>query len=132
MSNVITWALTRSFKIESLSVVFPVARVHTERILQVFGNIDDFFTEKEDAFHVANIDPKVKLLMALKCLAYGVLPSAFQDYFQISETSGQKCIKKMTAATANDPGLRHPYLRPLNRIDARRVVQIRCRDDRES
>ncbi len=67
---------------------------------------------------------KKTLLMALKCLAYGILPSAFQDYFQISETSVQKCIKKVTAAVAKDPELRQAYLCPLNCIDARGVVQI--------
>lgn len=61
--------------------------------------------------------------MALKCLAYGVSPSAFQDYFQMSESTGQKCVKRLTAAIAHDPELKHDYLRPLKRDNAKHVVQ---------
>lgn len=42
-----------------------------------------------------NIDPLVKVLMALKLLvAYGCSPSAFQDYFQMSEGMARICLLK--------------------------------------
>ncbi len=41
--------------------------------------------------------PKVKLLMALKILAYGVAPAAFQAYFQMGITSAHVCLKSFAS-----------------------------------
>jgi hypothetical protein len=35
----------------------------------------------------------VKILIALKYLAYGVSVNAFRDYFQLGESTAMKCMK---------------------------------------
>jgi hypothetical protein len=47
-----------------------------------------------DAVGRCCICPKVRVLMGLKMLAYGVSASAFVDYFQMSIITGQLCFKK--------------------------------------
>jgi hypothetical protein len=39
----------------------------------------------EDAFQRVSICPKVELLLALKCLAFGVSPSGFQDLWVVQQ-----------------------------------------------
>ena len=117
------WGPNPIFSDRQFERFFRVSRAHAEQILQVCARADPFFTQQEDACRTSGIDPKVKVLIALKCLAYGVSSSAFQDYFQMSESTGQKCIKRFTMAIAQDQDLKAHYLRPLNRVDARRVVQ---------
>jgi hypothetical protein len=117
------WGNNPIFSDRQFERFFRVSRAHAERILQVCARADPFFTQQEDACRTVGIDPKVKVLMALKCLAYGVSSSTFQDYFQMSESTGQKCIKRFTMAIAQDQEFKDHYLRPLNRVDARRVVQ---------
>jgi hypothetical protein len=75
--------------------VFRVTRSVADCLLAAAAQHDPFFTERTDATFRRVICPKVKLLMALKQLAYGVSPSAFRDYFQMGETTGRACFKNL-------------------------------------
>jgi flagellar biosynthesis protein FliQ len=55
--------------------------------LEECGRSNLFFRDTVDASKRRSICIKLKLLMSLKCLAFGVSPSCFQDYFQMGELS---------------------------------------------
>jgi hypothetical protein len=85
---------------------------------------DTFFTKKPDALGNPGICPKVKLLMGLKCIAYGVSRSAFQDYFQMGKTTGMDCLKKLARCVSSSEELRSIFLHSMTRADARRVSTL--------
>jgi hypothetical protein len=68
-----------------------------------------------------SIYPEVKVLMALKVLAFGVSPSAFMDYFQMSDTTGRRCLKIFCRIIGHHPQLRQKYLREMSKADAMTV-----------
>lgn len=104
--------------------VFRVTRQITERVIQIVGNATGFFRRsKNKVTGEPGIYPEVKVLMAMKQLAYGVSPSAFMDYFQMSDTYGRMCLKELCKVVANSE-LRDIYLRQMTRSDARKVSNI--------
>jgi hypothetical protein len=108
--------------------IFRITRTIAERLLCICGNSDDFFTQKVDACGAPGICPKVKLLMGIKCLAYGVSPAAFQDYFQMGETTARSCVKTFTSILSQSQELSDVYLRKMTRLDARRISSLHeCR-----
>jgi len=62
--------------------------------------------------------------MALKLLAYGVSPSAFIDYFQMSLSTARLCLKKLCLVVANDEGLRQDFYRTMTRSDAMKLSDM--------
>jgi Plant transposon protein len=109
--------------------VFRVSRSIAEQLIQVCGATHSFFTLKtnkvtgEQCMH-----PEVKVLMALKVLAYGVSPSAFMDYFQMSDTTGRKCLKDFCSIIGNHPLLRQKYLREASKSDAMNVSAMHAEE----
>jgi hypothetical protein len=71
------------------------------------------------------ICPKVRLLMALKILAYGVSPTAFQGYFQMGIMTAHACPKKFCKITSNNDHLKGIYCPRISRADARRLSNMR-------
>jgi hypothetical protein len=59
-----------------------------------------FFTDTKVATNRTTIGPMVKILLALKMLDYGCSPTAFQDYFQMGEGTGRKCLTNMAKIVA--------------------------------
>jgi hypothetical protein len=53
-----------------------------------------------DATGRSKIFTKVKVLMGIKLLAYGVSTSAFVDYFQMDVTTGWLCFQKLCKCIA--------------------------------
>ena len=105
--------------------VFRVTKGRADMLLSVCANSDPFFTQKKDAVTKKDgICPKVKILMALKLLAYGCSPSAFQDYFQMGESTANKCLKYFTDIISSDYSINNNYLRQMNREDAKRTSQL--------
>jgi hypothetical protein len=117
------WGPNPIFRDRQFERVFRITRAYADRILQVAANTDPFFTEVPDVCGKF-ICPKVKILMALKCLAYGVSPSAFQDYFQMGETTGRECVKRLARVVANDPTFQQDFRRSMNRSDARKLSAL--------
>jgi hypothetical protein len=67
---------------------------------------------------------KVKLLMALKILGYGVAPPTFQDYFQMGITTANVGLKKFCMITSNGDHLKGIYHHQMSYADSRRLSNI--------
>jgi len=108
--------------------VFRVTRQIAQMILDHCCQTDEFFHDKPDALGRPGICPKVKILMALKILAYGCSPSAFQDYFQMGVSTACLCLLKMCRALASNTDLHVIYMRDMWRSDAARVSAAHCQE----
>jgi Plant transposon protein len=104
--------------------IFRITKSMAQQILNVCARTDPFFTDTQDATNRWNIGPMVKVLLGLKMLAYGCSPTAFQDYFQMGEATGRKCLTKMTKIVANDDELKAIYQRKMTRADAICVSEL--------
>jgi Plant transposon protein len=105
--------------------VFRVSRGIAETLMQICGTTHSFFTSSTNKVTGEPcIYPESKILMALKLLAYGVSPSAFMDYFQMSDQTGRKSLKLFCRIVANNPQLRQNYLRMMTKSDAMRVSHM--------
>ena len=62
--------------------------------------------------------------MALKLVAYGCSPSAFMDYFQMSESTARQCILKFCRIISSHDELHSVYARKMMRSDARRLSAL--------
>ncbi len=69
---------------------------------RVFRLLTTFSRESIDCMGKVCICPKVKMLMVLKILAYGVFPTAFQDNFQMGITIALTCLKIFCKITSNN------------------------------
>ena len=103
---------------------FRITKSHVEDIVSILAKYDTYWTETYDAIGRASISPYVKFLCAQKKLCYGVSFSAFQDYFQMGESSAREAVSKLTRGIVNCPEINEVYLRPMSRADARRVVAM--------
>jgi Plant transposon protein len=102
--------------------MFRVTKTVAEEML---ADKMSFFRETvHNVTQIPNIDPKAKLLVALKTLAFGVSAIAFVDYFQIGETMVHYCLKYFCQCIRADAQLQQRFMRPMNREDARRVSQM--------
>jgi hypothetical protein len=102
--------------------MFRVTKTIAEEMLAVSANTMSFFREMvHNVMQTPNIDPKAKLLVALKTLAFGVSAIAFTDYFQMGETTAQNCLKYFCQCIRANAQLQQRFMRPMNREDARRV-----------
>jgi hypothetical protein len=109
--------------------VFRVSRSIVEQLIQICGSTHSFFTLTTNKITgEKSIHPEVKVLMALKVLAYGVSPSAFMDYFQMSDTTGRKALKVFCSIVGNHPLLRQKYLREVSKSDAMRVSAMHAKE----
>jgi hypothetical protein len=104
--------------------VFRITRTVADRILQVAATSDRFFTEQYDATKKRMICPKVKLLMGLQLLASGVSPASYQHYYQMGESTGLMCMKKLARILSTADELTSIFLRSMSRADAKSVSQI--------
>jgi hypothetical protein len=101
--------------------IHRVTKHMTQNILNVCAITDPFFTSQQDVSGRYNIDPLVKVLMAFKLVAYGCSPSAFQDNFQMSETTARSCLLKFCRIVSQDESLQSVFARKMTRADARRI-----------
>jgi hypothetical protein len=76
--------------------VFRITRTMYESVRHICCQADSFFRAGLDCTKRMAIDVDVKILCGLKLLAYGVSGSAFQDYFQIGETTALLCCEKVS------------------------------------
>lgn len=104
---------------------FRVTKAIAEEMLLVCGNHMVYFTETvHNITKQPNIDPKAKLLIALKTLAYGVSPTAFLDYFQMGDTTACECLIKFCQCIRADANLQQRFMRPMSREDAKKVCYL--------
>jgi Plant transposon protein len=55
--------------------------------------------------------------MTLKCFAFGVSPSAFQDYFQMGCTTGRECIRSFCSIILQNVKIKRENLCMMNCSD---------------
>jgi hypothetical protein len=77
----------------------------TEQIMLVCARSDSFFTEIEDVSGRYGISPMAKILVVLKQVAFGCSPSAFLEYFQMSEGTAQQLLLKVCHIVSSDEEL---------------------------
>lgn len=104
--------------------IFRITRPIFQRLWEIAANADPFFTHRPNPITMRGIYPEVKILMALKQLAFGVSPIAFCDYFQMGETAGRDCLKKLCHVIAHSDELRGKYLRTMSKSDAVKVSMM--------
>lgn len=104
--------------------IFRVTTGRAEHIISSLSKYDTFWTQTYDALGKPSIAPEVKFLAAQKKLCYGVSFSAFQDYFQMGESTARLCVSKLTRGIVNCPELADVYLRNMSKHDAKRVVEM--------
>jgi hypothetical protein len=92
--------------------------------IQICAKTDPFFTDIQDVRGRYSIAPVAKVLMLLKLVAFGCSPSAFLDYFQMSESTAQQCLLKFCQIISSDDDLQSLYLRKMTRSDARRLSAL--------
>ena len=97
------WGPQPHFPDRQFERVFRITRAIADRVLSAVARADTFFTKKPDALGNPGICPKVKLLMGLKCIAYGVspsvrlprlLPDGRNDWNGLLEETGKVCFLK--------------------------------------
>jgi hypothetical protein len=113
-----------TFSSSQFQRVFRVSQTVVERIIQIAGASSPFFCNCGNAVGKASIASHVKVLMGIKLMAYGVSPSAFQDYFQMGESTAMSCMKQLAFILANDPGVKAEFLCPMSKHDAKSVVEF--------
>jgi hypothetical protein len=102
--------------------VFRITRGMADELLNELGNCSAFFREsRHPKTAQLQIDPKAKLLIVLKVLAYGTAPMAFLDFFQMGDKTAHKAIKTFCKCVHRSEYLRSLYLRSMSRADAKRV-----------
>jgi hypothetical protein len=98
---------------------FRVTKQRFDRILNdVIESNNSFFFPKDNA----QASPFVRLLYPLKTLAYGTSSSAFEDYFQLSNTMAGTCSEEFDLAICNL--YTREYLRQPTSIDLQRIEKL--------
>jgi hypothetical protein len=112
------------FSDKMFQATFRVTRTIAEYLLQQLALQDPYFRLCSDATGKVGICPTVKLLMALKLLAFGCSPRAFQDYFQMGYTTGYDCLRHFCRCISSNQDIRATFLRRMSRADAHKVTQL--------
>ena len=87
-----------------------------------------FFRPVKDAIKTRKpIDPRVKMICALKVLAFGTSAIANIDYLQISTSTAAKCLVQFCTTLARKSCFSKVYLRDMNALDAKRVTEMHKR-----
>jgi hypothetical protein len=66
----------------------------------------------------------LKILIALKTIAYGTMPHAFLDYFQMGKTTARQCVVHFAIGICNCNVLKERFFRPMTRGDTKNVCQL--------
>ena len=109
-----------SFNGREFDNVFRVSRSRFQCLLEDFGNANiPFYTGETDCFNNTVPSLEAKLLLPLKCMAFGVPPHAFMDYFSMSKTQAKDCCNnfhKCCVMFYQDEFLRAPTKADLKSI----------------
>jgi hypothetical protein len=104
--------------------IFRVTKTIVEYLIQICAKTDPFFTDIQDVRGRYSIAPVAKVLMGLKLVAFGCSPSAFLDYFQMSESTARQCLLKFCRIVSSNEDLQSVYARKMTRSDARRLSAL--------
>lgn len=103
---------------------FRITRTLFDGLTKELASYDEYWTVRYDCTHRRSIMPVVKCLAALKLLCYGVSFSAFQDYFQMGDSTARECCGKFSRAMVENENIAAVYLRKMTKADARRIEAL--------
>lgn len=106
---------------------FRIKRGMVDSIIGNLAKYDHFWTTTIDATWRPSISPVVKFLAAQKLICYGVSFSAFQDYFQMGESTAKWCVSKLARGIYECPEIADIYLRNPTKREAKRIVEMHKR-----
>ena len=107
---------------------FRITPSLAEYILRRLANNDEFWTLRYDCTKRMSNAPEVKLLAALKMVCYGESFSAWQDYFQMGESTARLCLMNLMRGLLNDVEITAKFIRKMSPADARRVEEMHFRE----
>lgn len=102
---------------------FRTSRSRVESLLPKLAR-DKYWTLSYDCCKQMSNAPEVKLLAALKMACYGESFTAWQDYFQMGESTARECLSKLMRFLVDDEAISGQYLRKMNKADARKVEKL--------
>ena len=80
-------------------LMFRLSKARFQKLMEdVMGANIQFFMPKKNLHATEQSSIEAKLLLPLKCLAYGVPPHTFIDYFQMSRPYARKCCLQFDIA----------------------------------
>lgn len=118
---------TPTFDDRQFERFFRITRQIFEWLVTELAAYDRFWTVLYDCTHRRSNMPVVKCLAALKLVCYGISFSAFQDYFQMGESTARQCVQKLMHALVEDENIQSIYLRPPSAADAKRLEDLHFR-----
>jgi hypothetical protein len=71
-----------------------------------------------------SISIDAKILISLKCIAYGTAINAFRDYFQMGESTSRLCVQHFARGILGCDAICNKYFRKMSPADAKRVEQM--------
>ena len=90
-----------SFGPDDFKRMFRVSRTTYNDLRNFLCCTQHFFRDGYEVTHHEKISTDARILIALKYLAYGCSVNAFQDYFQVGESTAMACVKKFIKAISN-------------------------------
>jgi hypothetical protein len=86
------------FDDRQFELMFRISPRRFQRLMEDICNSNfeekNFFMNNKSATGLIGASLEAKLLLPLKCIAYGVPAHAFRDYFQMSQTLARECCFK--------------------------------------
>ena len=97
--------------------------VFQEKIIpSCFNTFRSFYKDTRDCCGRRSIDPYAKIMIALKHLCYGACVSSYTDYFQMGNSTAEKCLEMFIKAIGI--GLADVYMRSPTKEDAKRLTRM--------
>ena len=103
---------------------FRLKRSLVDFIINNLAKQNKFWTHSVDSVNHLSISPHVKFLTAMKRICYGVSFSAFQDYFQMGESTARLCISNLAKVIVECPDIAEIYLRMPTRDDVKCICAL--------
>ncbi len=115
-----------TFNGKEFEMMFRVSTARFERMLfAIKRNNNSFYQHQRGTVgqtRNATVSFEARLLLPLKCLAYGVPPYTFADYFQMSKSMARECIKKFNLVMKEVYA--KEYLRLPTRADLKSITKL--------
>jgi hypothetical protein len=83
-----------TFSMDDFKRIFWVSCAVYDSLKNHLCESTPFFLERYDATKWRKICTDAKVLISLKCLAYGSSVNSFRDYFQFGESTAHLCVEK--------------------------------------
>jgi hypothetical protein len=90
-----------AFSLDDFKRIFRVSCSTYDSIRNYLCGMIPFFHDGLDVTHRRRVCTDAKKKISLKYLAYGCSINAFQDYFQLGESTAMLCVRKFTSSIAN-------------------------------